>query len=73
MPKAPKPAAQPRTLRSIAIGKARPEHFDTNVVYDSQAGIPMGTLGAGQTYNDVADAARGRGGQERASDPSPFK
>lgn len=42
-----KPAGQPRTLRTIAEGKAIPAKFDTPIEFDAQAGIPASTKGAG--------------------------
>lgn len=60
----------PRT-RAIDVGTAS-AGFDGAVPYDNMAGIPRSVPSAGQTYDDVARAARPRTGSE-AKKTAPFK
>lgn len=73
-----KPAAQPRSLRSIAESKGTtPSGFHEDLPYDTNAGIPQGAVHAQGQYEDAAneakpDASQGKR-QTSPADKSPFK
>jgi len=76
--KTAKPAAQPRTLRTIAEDKGvAPAGMEGSTAYDSQAGVPMTERTSGQRYSgSVADQALPTTGATRVpspADPKPFK
>jgi hypothetical protein len=52
------PKGQTRSLRSIAESKNVPANFDTDVEYDSQAGVPSNHPESGKRYQDIAEAAQ---------------
>jgi hypothetical protein len=52
------PAGQPRSLRSIAESKNIPSNLDTDVEYDSVAGVPTNHPASGKRYEDVALSAQ---------------
>lgn len=72
----PKPAGQPRTLRSVAEQKSAPASFPDEVPQDTAGGVPSSDRTFGQKYDDRAEAVKPKSGGVRAStaaDKKPFK
>lgn len=69
--KGPKPAAQPRSLRSIAESKNAGAGFMDEMPFDNQAGVPTGVPGIQGTYADAGNDATlgGHSGQLPAASP----
>jgi len=72
MHKGQKPAAQPRSLRSIAESVNTGGGFLPDPDYDAQAGVPRNVPGVQGTYADPGNTATFGKQGERASAPSPF-
>ena len=76
--KAPIPAGQPRTLRSIAESKGTsPAAREGEIPYVAQSGMPITAPGAAQMYHDnaAADSTSNPTPAARATglvDPKPF-
>lgn len=70
--KTSKPAAQPRTLRTIA--ESNKGSFPLDAAFDYQGGVPLSVPGAGQAYQDGALAAQlnSSGRQGAVALPTPF-
>lgn len=70
--KGPKPAAQPRSLRSIVESKNGGGGFVEDALYNTDAGVPAATPGVQGLYSDPGDVAtfgQGAGGQLPAANP----
>ena len=68
------PAAQPRTLRTIAERKGtKPAGFDGAAAYAPNAGMPAGMKSATDVYKDDAvEAQASATGQAVGATPNPF-
>ena len=75
MHKGPKPAGQPRSLRSIAEGHSAPASYPEDAPHDYVHDIPKGLPHASGEYDDKAQSVKGAGANQVAPQtiPHPFK